>query len=108
MITILEPDASEACTATFTFDQATYEGAAATANSLATEISALSHAQNATLSYTVAPATGPEAVAIPTSYAASMTIAIGSCTTPSARKWHQLQFWLPSETAVLRRWNFIS
>jgi hypothetical protein len=90
LITILEPATSTECTATYTFDQATYEGAAAagTANSgsHATEITALSYAQNATLSYTVAPATGPEAVVIPTSYAASMSITIVGCTTLAARK----------------------
>jgi hypothetical protein len=88
LISLLEPTSSTECTAMYTFDQATYEGAAADANSgsLATEINALSYAQNATLSYTVEPATGAEAVAIPTTYSASMSITIVSCTTLAARK----------------------
>jgi hypothetical protein len=88
LITILEPATGTTCTATYTFSQDVFEGAATAANegTLATTIDAVSSAQNATLSYTVAPATGPEAVAIPTSYAASMTIAIVSCTTLSARE----------------------
>jgi hypothetical protein len=88
LIALLEPQASTTCTATHTFTQNTYETAATSANagSLATTIDALSYAQNATLSYTVVPATGPEAVNIPTSYAASMTIAVLNCTTVSARE----------------------
>jgi hypothetical protein len=89
LIALLEPATDTTCTATYTFDQDAFEGAAsaADAGSLATTISALSYAQNATLAYTVEPAMGPEAVPIPTTYAASMSIAILSCTNLSARKW---------------------
>jgi hypothetical protein len=88
LIALMEPQTTTTCTATHTFIQSTFETAAAAANagSFATQITALSYAQNATLSYTVDPTTGPEDVNIPTSYTASMNIAVVNCTTRSARK----------------------
>lgn len=80
-IASLDPGATISCTASFAFDQNTYEGAVASASpfdtgSLETSITATATGPNA-------PAAASATVTIPTSYTAATAVSIDSCTMPA-------------------------
>lgn len=81
----LSPKAAVICTASHTFNQASFE-ASSDDGALNTTIEAVSFASNKTLFYDVAQVV--ENVPILTSYTATLTLKFVSCDSPSARKWH--------------------